>query len=67
MAERLRIERGHIMSVDEVAQGIKDGEPEAFAQFRRTYFLIDQFPENDVAKRVFWWPLATTPGVFSSH
>lgn len=47
MAERLRVERGCTFSVDDVAQRIKAGEPEAFAQFRRTYFLIDQCPEND--------------------
>lgn len=47
MAERLQAERGYTLSVDEVAQRLKNGVPEAFAQFRRTYFLIHEFPEHE--------------------
>jgi hypothetical protein len=47
MTERLRVDRDRILNVVEVAQILKDGEPEAFTQFRRTYFSIDLFPEND--------------------
>ena len=39
MAKRLQIERGLTLSANEVAQRIKDAEPQAFAQFRRTFFL----------------------------
>jgi hypothetical protein len=47
MALRLQFERGRIVGADEVAQVLKEGEPEAFAQFQRTYFALDLFPENE--------------------
>jgi hypothetical protein len=47
MARRLLEERGQRVTPDAVAQVLKDGEPEAFENFRRTYFSIDLFPEND--------------------
>jgi hypothetical protein len=47
MARRLLQERGLGISTDAVAQVLKDGEPEAFDNFRRTHFAIDLFPEND--------------------
>jgi hypothetical protein len=46
MASRLLEERGLEITTDSVAQVLRDGEPEAFDSFRRTYFAIDLFPEN---------------------
>jgi hypothetical protein len=47
MAGRLLQERGLDITADSVAQVLKDGEPGAFDNFRRIYFAIDLFPEND--------------------
>jgi hypothetical protein len=46
MAARLLAERGHHEELDSVAKVLKDGEPEAFNLFYRTYFATDLFPEN---------------------
>jgi hypothetical protein len=47
MARRLLVERGRRMGSSEMARILKAGEPEAFDRFRRTYFALDLFPEND--------------------
>jgi hypothetical protein len=62
-----------VIGVDEVAQVLKDGEPEAFVQFRRTYFAPDLFPEIDARFPVTYTQvkadaeqLATRPAVAKS-
>ncbi len=47
MAHKLLQERGRRETPEAIAQVMKDGEPAAFDNFRRTHFAIDLFPEND--------------------